>query len=167
MTCGFCIQHPNTQTMLQSHFPLQTVPEMDQLQVGTAKGDQETPMECPACHATISAMQIFSPAALRQAAAGGAPSKASGQGSKSAAKHQGTWQTSSKIDKLLAILNDVRQKTIQLYALSLLTAIGSSQASLVNSIHTKMMNIAVKHGFQYFAGCSGLEKPMHGHCRRY
>ncbi len=59
-------------------------------------------------------MQIFSPAALRQAEAGGAPPKASGPGSKVAAKHQGSWQTSSKIDKLLAILGDVRQKTAQL-----------------------------------------------------
>ena len=84
------------------------------LQVGAAKGDQETPMECPACHATISAMQVFSPAALRQAEAGGAPSKATGAGGKAAARYPGAWQSSSKIDQLLAILGSIRQKAAQL-----------------------------------------------------
>ncbi|KAK9822145.1 hypothetical protein WJX74_010771 [Apatococcus lobatus] len=83
-------------------------------QVGSAKGDQETPMECPACNATISAMQVFSPAALRQAETGSASATTSSLAAKGAAKHQATWQSSSKIDQLLAVLQAVRQKTAEL-----------------------------------------------------
>ena len=70
-------------------------------------------MECPACHASISAMQIFSPAALRQAETGSSSAVTIGPAAKAAAKHQATWQTSSKIDQLLAILQAVRQKTAE------------------------------------------------------